>query len=337
MSSLSLTASDPPMRDMGRVVRRIVLLSAAITLLLAACGTAAPLPPGGHPRLTSIVMLSSTEGWAAGEGGTILHYHDGQWVHVDEPSGADLNAIAMVSPTEGWAVGLDSAEGKGIILRDHAGQWSANIRIMTPALRAITLVSPAEGWAVGDGGTILHLSGGQWTRVPSPTTADLMAVTMVSSTEGWATGYNLINTAGGGMYNSDILHYTGGKWMLVTTVLNARYYGVAATPNDNWLVGASAQGEATILYGVRNIWTPAGGHINYVLTAITLVSPTEGWAVGYHGTIVHDVLGSWTVISAPTTADLFGITMLSPKEGWAVGDQSTILRFHNGVWSVFGQ
>ena len=179
MSTLGRTAGD--LTGLGaRFVRRALVFGAVLALLLAACGTAAPLPPGGHPRLTSIQMLSPVEGWAAGEGGAILHYHSGHWTRVEEPSGADLNGIAMASATEGWAVGLDPAEGKGIILRDHGGEWSADTPFTMPALRAITLVSPTEGWAVGDGGTILHLSGNHWTKVASPTTADLMALTMLS-------------------------------------------------------------------------------------------------------------------------------------------------------------
>lgn len=324
-------------RRVSRGARSLLALGAVVALVLAGCGAAAPLPPGGHPRLTSIFMLSPTEGFAAGEGGAIVHYAHGRWDRVDEPTGVDLNGIAMTSPTEGWAVGLDPAEGKGIILHSSGGRWQVDTSLATPALRAITLVSPTEGWAVGDGGTMLHLTGDHWIKAPSPTTADLMAITMLSPAEGWATGYNLANTPSGGVYTSVILHFAAGQWSEVDAEVNARYYGIAATAKDSWLVGSSAQGEGTILYGVRDIWTPAGGYIPNVLTGVALVAPAEGWATGYKGAIVHMKAGSWTLMPVPTRNDLFGIAMLSPTEGWAVGDQSVILHFHDGAWRVYGQ
>lgn len=319
----------------GRHVLSAGLALLPLSLVLAACGAAAPLPPGDHPRLTSISMLSPTEGWAAGEGGALLHFAGGRWTRVSDPTGADLNGIAMAAPGEGWAVGLDPAAGKGIILRAQKGMWAVDVGIATPALRAVALVSAVEGWAVGDGGTILHLTGTHWTRVVSPTTADLMAVTMVSPVEAWATGYDLANTPSGGVYTGVILHLRDGRWRQASTAGNARLYGVAATERDSWLVGASAQSAATILYGVRGIWTPAGGDIRQALSAIMLVSATEGWAVGYHGALVHEVDGSWTPLRSPTNNDLFGIAMLSPTEGWAVGDQNTILHDDKGVWRVY--
>ncbi len=65
--------------------------------------------------LSSIAMISASEGWAVGWGGTILHYANGRWSTVNSPNGNHLYSIAMVSASEGWAVGVGTANGSNIL------------------------------------------------------------------------------------------------------------------------------------------------------------------------------------------------------------------------------
>ncbi len=72
------------------------------------------LPTGDY--LSSIAMVSASEGWAVGWGGTILHYANGRWSIVPRlPTGYYLYSIAMVSASEGWAVGVGTANGSNIL------------------------------------------------------------------------------------------------------------------------------------------------------------------------------------------------------------------------------
>jgi len=71
------------------------------------------------------------------------------------------------------------------------------------------------------------------------------------------------------------------------------------------------------------------------LYAISMVSSSEGWAVGAGGTILHDSGGHWQAVTSPTPFTLRGIFMLSASEGWAVGVQGTILHFTHGEWVLY--
>jgi hypothetical protein len=74
------------------------------------------------------------------------------------------------------------------------------------------------------------------------------------------------------------------------------------------------------------------------LRSVSMVSPTEGWAVGQNITsdrptpIFHYSGGVWTPVSAPATHDLSSISMDSPSDGWAVG-MTDMLHYDGHTWS----
>lgn len=75
-----------------------------------------------HPLsqyLFDIAMSSATEGWAAGFGGTLLHYSGGAWTVTNGPTTRGLISLSLSSATDGWAVGDD-----GTILQLQYGAWS---------------------------------------------------------------------------------------------------------------------------------------------------------------------------------------------------------------------
>lgn len=164
--------------------------------------------PDLNVGVTSIFMLSATEGWAVGYEGAILHDTDGQWqvVRPLQSGKAGLTSVAFTSPDEGWAVGID-----GVILHYQAGVWSdASITVTANRVdfSAVALVSPTEGWAVGSAstnagttGAIFHYSQGKWTQIDSPTHSTWKALAMVSADNGWTGGSQ-------GM----LLQYEDGKW-----------------------------------------------------------------------------------------------------------------------------
>jgi hypothetical protein len=105
--------------------------------------------------LNSVFMVSSSEGWAVGDGGVILHYTGGSWsLYAGSPTTEDLWSVFMVSSSEGWAVG-----NSGVILHYAAGSWSLQTSPTTDKLYSVHMSSSTDGWAVGDGGVILHYLG----------------------------------------------------------------------------------------------------------------------------------------------------------------------------------
>jgi photosystem II stability/assembly factor-like uncharacterized protein len=61
----------------------------------------------GSAALYDVKMVSDTEGWAVGSGGTILYTADGgnTWTPDTSPTTSDLLALHMVDANHGWAVG----------------------------------------------------------------------------------------------------------------------------------------------------------------------------------------------------------------------------------------
>ncbi|PZS00440.1 MAG: hypothetical protein DLM69_06410 [Candidatus Chloroheliales bacterium] len=273
--------------------------------------------------LTRVYMVSTSEGWAVGDGGTILHYSNGNWTTVNSPANQFLWSVYMVSATDGWAVG-----NRGTILHYSNGNWTTVSSPSGVLLTSVYMVSASEGWAVGYNGTILHYSNGNWARVNSPTSSDMFSVHMVSASEGWAVGGNIISM------NSVILRYSNGNWTTVNSPTD-RYlssvYMVSAS--EGWAVGYN---DAILHYSNGN-WTWVNSPTAGDLHSVYMVSASEGWAVGDGGTILHYSNGSWTTVNSPTNEQLFSVYMVSASEGWAVGGSvtGTILHYQNGVWGKY--
>ena len=115
---------------------------------------------------------------------------------------------------------------------------------------------------------------------------------MVSSHDGWAVGYNSVSGFGA------ILHGDGAAWTEV----------------------------------------PASAGVQYpVLSSVFVASATDGWAVGAAGRILHWDGMAWSTLASPTAIPLNSGTMLSPTNGWAVGgstsDPGIILHWDGSTWS----
>ena len=150
----------------------------------------ASIPSGTANLLTSVWMVSSTDGWAVGNAGTIVRWNGAAWAVETSPTGAQLNAVQALTSTNVWAVG----NGGTIIRRDGLG-WSVVPSGTSSHLYSLYMISATEGWAVGavDAGSpiILYWDGLTWTRVypiPGAIPDALRDIWMVASTDGWAVG-----------------------------------------------------------------------------------------------------------------------------------------------------
>ncbi len=81
----------------------------------------------------------------------------------------------------------------------------------------------------------------------------------------------------------------------------------------------------------------------YELRDISMVSPADGWIVGYeftaeNGTQVGSVIlhwdgTRWTRVTSPTTRPLYAVVMIAPDDGWAVGMLGTRLHWDGISWT----
>ncbi len=243
--------------------------------------------------LQSMAMPSDEEGWAVGEAGALIHYHERHWLDVGSAA-SNLCAIQMLNRGCGWAVGW-----YGTVMRYRKGEW---VKIDLPTsehLQGVYMTGPDDGWAVGRHGILFSCQAGNWKVEASPLRPmperdemgrapmigevygipDLNAICMVSTLEGWAVGEN-----------GTIMRYFMGCW------------GVADSPTSK------------------------------TLQAVQMLSADCGWAVGWEGTILRYDGKAWEVVECPSRAYLFGLYMTAPDEGWATGSNGTIMRCSAGCW-----
>ncbi len=287
--------------------------------------------PGSQTALFDIDMVSPAEGWAVGgqlwrdeydtHPGTGVIYHDvngvwtQQYVALRDPAFPDgtypvINGISMFNAHDGWAVGaMTKGSNIAFFLHYDGHQWRRVTPPLTAAERAYTsspgyparpvgfdngrgsiqMLAPDEFWAatgtsLPDGSeTYIHYHNGIWDRpvlnipacranLPGPSrpdqfTCNLQALAMLSSSEGWAVGH----------------------------------VGIATTVNGQQ------------------------------------ISDTNAGAIFHYGD------GKWQLQYTLPHAGFSGVTMLSSTEGWAVGTQDdssnsnssespVLLHYHDGVW-----
>jgi hypothetical protein len=307
-----------------------------------------------------VALLSPTDGWAVGEGGTIIRWNGSAWTVYVQPQ---ISRLASVCVTPG-TYGRDAwAAGSGRSLYHWNGQtWEA---VAGPATSYYSVAMGAfgDGWASGAGRKLSHWDGRAWS---DGALADSIAVLAFSSpSNGWGVGWG------------KIYHFDGRNWTQVASPSTRSYYGLTITPgtngNDAWAVGDSNtmvrwNGSAwsavsspapsyTVLYGVamvnaRDGWAtgPYGQLMRWNGTAWSLVNVPEAsahalaavasndvWAVGAAGQILHWNGSAWSSIGSATGNDLYAISMGWAHEGWAVGDNGVLLRYTDGAASPWNR
>ena len=269
--------------------------------------------------------------------------------YISPPANPQLNSVYMLSSHEGWAVG-DS-------------------RPTTIAVTALPAIFHYDGstWNLVPAPQVLIASG---TGAGGPFAYNLTSVTfgppnnpITNGTDGWAVGFQGLTPEGNANNpyptawsnaTSVALHWDGTTWRtqtagLTTANAGALWSAFMVSSTDVWAVGQAQGGTCTTTPctqppGVFWHWTGVpglGGGWNNIppttvpspLYSVFMVSPTEGWAVGYGGLIYHYFGGSWNSVTSPVTTSLRSVFMLSSTEGWAVGDGGIIIHYSSGTWS----
>jgi photosystem II stability/assembly factor-like uncharacterized protein len=273
-------------------------------------------------ELLSVYFVNGRQGWAVGEGGTILTTQNAGMSWQPQASGtqAQLFAVTFTSPAHGWAVG----EGGTILTTLNGGQtWQQQTSGTSALLFNVKFTTSTQGWAVGADGTILATqnAGLSWQAQASGTQAMLTSVAFTSSTQGWAVG------SGGTILATQ---NAGLSWQAQASGTQAMLTSVAfASPTQGWVVGEGGTILAT-QNGGQSWQAQASGSTAY-LTGVSFTSPAQGWVVGEGGTILVTQNGgqSWQVQTSDTKARLLNVVFASPTQGWTVGSGGTILSTQN--------
>jgi hypothetical protein len=252
-----------------------------------------------------------------------------QWSIVATPPVTEtgyLQAVDAVSPTDIWAVGYSNsgAGTQSLIMHWDGSGWSIVPSPNRSAyqyqdyLMGVTAISANDVWAVGRyrpsghvyySTLMLHWDGATWNVVNSPNVGFglenvLSAVDAVSATDIWAVGQYELS----GEYQTLALHWDGAIWSVVSTPNPGTYNNyltdVSATPDGTvWAVGyrgigSSNQGTRVIaLRWNGSAWQSMNapnpdGTLNE-LRSVTVIAPSDVWAVGYFGVAQRTLITHW--------------------------------------------
>lgn len=157
-----------------------------------------------------------------------------------------------------------------------------------------------------------------------------------------------------------IEHWNGSTWALVSSpnISGSTEFGLsgiaAVDANDIWAVGSyntSSSAQSTLIeHWNGSAWSivssPNVAGQFTVLTAVSVISATDIWAVGnFSGTNGYQTLTehwngtAWSIIPSPSTGKLASVDAVASNNVWAVGDnpgksQSLIEHWNGSAWSI---
>ncbi|MGB7923464.1 MAG: Ig-like domain-containing protein [Pyrinomonadaceae bacterium] len=285
-----------------------------------------PAIPGNLGILEDVEMVSATEGWAVGEGGTILHTPDGGRTWTSQMSGttAPLHGVSFFDALHGVAVGNE------VLYTIDGGQtWQPGTRFGNlGTLYGVDFVDLNTAYASG-GGTIMKTTDGgrTWSpqNVPVLSFRNLVSVDFVDQNTGWAVGANgsIIATTDG-----------GANWTLQASNTNNFFGGVSfVSATEGWTVAGNVVLHTT---NGGQTWTQQSVPQNTWVASVHFVDALNGWAAGTQENIIRTSDGGQTWVtqrggtSTPFIYPFNGISMGDALHGIAVGNAGTIVSTIDG-------
>lgn len=247
--------------------------------------------------------VSSSEAFAVGANGTIIHYNGSSWSVMDSGTTETLYGVWGTSANENvFAVGAN-----GTLLYFNGFSWSALDSGTTKTLYSIWGSSATDIYAVGDSGTITHYGGETWSSSTSGTNT-LYSVWGSSSTDVFYAG-----TSG------TVLN--GGS--LMDTYATENLYSIWGTSSTN----VFAVGDNGTVIKYTGIWSEIPSITSAKLNSVWGSALNNVYAVGDGGTIVYFNASSWSSMTSPTTSNINSVWGFSAGNIFAVGDGGMILHY----------
>lgn len=288
---------------------------------------------------------------------------------------SDLSGVASVPASSNmWAVG---GLLNGNTTRPYTELWngttwtteSSGLTTSDPQLggghntfRAVVALSATSVWAVGDWVDLMepgnstyeaHWNGSTWAVTEDQQMDNqeetLNAIAAVSASDIWAVGSTTGST------QPFTMHYNGTSWSVVVPPAcasgSAGFYGVAALATNNVVAVGTCNGNALIDRWNGSAWANVANAVSGQLTAITAITASDIWAVGYSGsgtsaaTLAEHYNGTtWSTVATPNVGSagsfLGGVASITSSDVWAVGysgatTSSTLTEQYDGTsWST---
>lgn len=274
-------------------------------------------------NLYGLTIVSPTNGWAVGDGGTILHWDGTSWQLVSSPT-ANLLACVTMTPGEaerdGWIGGdlgtLLHWDGSSWLIFDSG--WGENhiFNSCSTAGNVLWFAAPRGGkLGAWDGVNFLDIQYDTASSAYNQPGFYVNNVRMQADNLGWAVGsFGLI------------MRWDGTKWSLLPGAEpESELYSIVMIPGEQegWIVGAGG----LLLRWNGSAWSMEPALTDNSIFDISFSTSADGWAVGENGVTLYWDGGRWSERRSPVTSNLNAVFMLSPEDGWAVGDNGVILHY----------
>lgn len=225
------------------------------------------------------------------------------------PTSNDLKDVWGRSGNDFWAVGE-----AGFIV--HGGKSGLSVLSSDAELSGIWGSAAEDVWAVGS--QILHFDGRRWSTALKPARF-LLDVYGSRAGNVWAVGEAGVAYA-----------WNGRRWELQETTTSEDLFGVWASGDTVWLVGA----RSTIRVRESGFWHAlAPPAPDVTLTGVWGSGPQDVWVTGSKSGAVlfHWNGGSWTLVQLPFSA-LYGISGSSARDILVVGEEGAA-HYDGSVWT----
>jgi len=275
---------------------------------------------GTSVELFDVHGTSSTDIWAVGQGGTVLHDGGSGWSAASSNTSVDLNGVWALAASDVWVVGA-----AGTVAHYDGSSWAAS-SIANKPLNDAWGSAANDVWAVGDGGTAMHWDGASWSSQSTPANVNLLGVWGSAANDIWASGSSAV-----------IVRYDGSSWVSVGGIPGHNYHGVSGrSKTAAWIAGRKSVGGinypvAMELSGAS--WVENDPNDSDVRLYAVWVDPASGevWMTGRQGSAQGPIFrydgNAWTKTHT-AGAILNGIWGTSACDLWAVGVGGTVL--HRG-------
>lgn len=290
--------------------------------------TWSPMASGTEEHLSGIWGSAANDVFAVGDYGTILHYNGTAWSLMDSAdAGGDRTGIWGSAANDVFAVNEN-----GTILHYDGTAWSLMYTGTDEQFWGIWGSAPNDVFAVGNkgffGGLIMHYNGIAWSQMAYGG-SDLDWIGGTSANDVYANG------------GSEIRHYNGSSWALMDynelfdneVLLGGGVWGSAA--NEIFAVGE----QGTILHYNGTSWASMISGTTANFHSIWGSAANDVFAVAGDGTIMHYNGTAWSLMVRGTAVDLAGVWGSSSEDIFAVGYQtfitpesSSIFHYNGTAW-----
>ena len=276
--------------------------------------------------LRAVTFLGS-EGYAAGDNGSIFHTTDGgdSWEKRSWRSTPTLWKASFIAADSGWISGQ-----RGCVLRtfDGGATWDSLGHPNLNFLYGVKFVNSMVGWVCGGNGTVRKTTDGGLVWIPktsgSPQT--LYDVEFTDLQNGWIVGGN-----------GEILRSSNGgeSWSRQTSNTQARLNDVCFVDSlQGWAVGSDGKILHTDNGG--STWQTQSSGVSNMFQSVCFVDSLHGWAVGTVGIVLRTSDGGahWDIQNGGMQATLYSVFFTDTLHGWSVGTASNIRTTNGGpTWS----